>query len=154
MQQLIEEYVDNGGDIEDLSLPDGFVYKQRFIGGYLGSGENTLVGEEGPEMYVTDMPGYVKTMNQIGRNLGDAIKTSMAEDGIVTEHFSGGFKRYPPVQELIYLTKTEICCIMIVPKIGGYQRRVYAEGDIAEIFELRNLGTNQIISCLMVKELV
>ena len=145
LQQLIEEYVDNGGDIEDLSLPDGFVYKQRFIGGYLGSGENTLVGEEGPEMYVTDMPGYVKTMNQIGRNLGDAIKTSMAEDGIVTEHFSGGFKKVSSGTGTDLFDKDGNLLYNDSPKIGGYQRRVYAEGDIAEIFELRNLGTNQII---------
>lgn len=145
LQKLIEEYVDNGGDVEDLSLPSGFVYKQRFIGGYLGSGENTLVGEEGPEMYVTDMPGYVKTMNQIGRNLGDAIKSSMSEDGIRTEHFSGGFKKVSSGTGTDLFDKDGNLLYNDSPKIGGYQRRVYAEGDIAEIYELRNLGANQII---------
>ena len=73
LQSLIDEYVKNSGDIKDLNLPDGFTYKQRFIGGYLGSNENVLVGEQGPEMLISDMPSYVKTIQQIARNLGDAI---------------------------------------------------------------------------------
>ena len=77
--------------------------------------------------------------------LGDAIKTSMAEDGIVTEHFSGGFKKVSSGTGTDLFDKDGNLLYNDSPKIGGYQRRVYAEGDIAEIFELRNLGTNQII---------
>ena len=53
LQSLIDEYVKNSGDIKDLITSDGFTYKQRFIGGYLGSNENVPVGEQGPEMLIS-----------------------------------------------------------------------------------------------------
>ena len=109
--------------------------KQRFLGGYLGSNELALVGEEGPEMLVTDMPAYVKTMNQIGRNLGDAIKSHTTEDGIQTDHYAGGYRHVRSGSGTDLFDKDGNLLYNDSPKIGGYMKRTYAEGDIAEIYE-------------------
>ena len=65
---------------------------QRFIGGYLGSNQLATVGEQGAEMLITDMPTYVKTINQIARNLGDAINVTKNESGQTTYDYKDGYK--------------------------------------------------------------
>ena len=128
LQSLIDEYVKNSGDIKDLNHSDGFTYKQRFIGGYLGSNENVLVGEQGPEMLISDMPSYVKTIQQIARNLGDAIKTDVKDNGQVIEHYSDGYKLHRHDGGTDLIDKDGNILYNDSPSIKGYKRRTF-EGD-------------------------
>ena len=106
---------------------------QRFIGGYLGSNQLATVGEQGAEMLITDMPTYVKTINQIARNLGDAINVTKNESGQTTYDYKDGYKMvsdgggdnlFDKAGKLLY---NEL-------SIAGLTRRTYSEGDIAEMF--------------------
>lgn len=135
LQTLIDEYVKNSGDIKDLDLPDGFTYKQRFIGGYLGSNENVLVGEQGPEMLISDMPSYVKTIQQIARNLGDAIKTDVKDNGQVIEHYSDGYKLHQHDGGTDLIDKDGNILYNDSPTIKGYTRRTFSEGDFFEMYK-------------------
>ena len=132
LQSLIDEYVKNSGDIKDLNLPDGFTYKQRFIGGYLGSNENVLVGEQGPEMLISDMPSYVKTIQQIARNLGDAIKTDVKDNGQVIEHYSDGYKlhRHDGGTDLI---DKDGNILYDSPSIKGYKQNILATRIVKQV---------------------
>mgnify|MGYP001160798433 CR=1 FL=1 len=142
LQSLIDEYVKNSGDIKDLDLPDGFTYKERFIGGYLGSKENVLVGEAGPEMLISDMPSYVKTIQQIARNLGDAIKTDVKDNGQVIEHYSDGYTLHRHDGGTDLIDKDGNILYNDSPTIKGYKRRTFSEGDFFELYETGAQGAN------------
>lgn len=113
--------------------PDGSI-KQRFLGGYLGSKAMSMVGELGPEMLVTDMPTYVKTIDQIGRSLGEAIKVHKGDDGTTRSDYKGGYystedgggyNLFDKAGELLY---NEL-------SIAGLTRRTYSTGDTQEMYE-------------------
>ena len=113
--------------------PDGSI-KQRFLGGYLGSKAMSMVGELGPEMLVTDMPTYVKTIDQIGRSLGEAISVHTADNGTTRSDYKGGYyttqdgggtNLFDKMGELLY---NEL-------SIAGLTRRTYGNGDTQEMFE-------------------
>jgi hypothetical protein len=112
---------------------DGSI-KQRFLGGYLGSKAMSMVGELGPEMLVTDMPTYVKTIDQIGRSLGEAISVNTADNGTTRSDYKGGYyttqdgggtNLFDKMGELLY---NEL-------SIAGLTRRTYGNGDTQEMFE-------------------
>ncbi len=112
--------------------PNGNAFTaNRFLGGYLGSDALSMVGEMGPEMLITDMPTYVKTIDQIGRNLGQAINTHTSDIGVTKTEYRGGYYEvsddtginlFDKAGELLY---NEL-------SIGGLTRRTYGSGDVAE----------------------
>lgn len=119
---------DYGGTHDPLT---GDPITNRFLGGYLGSGAMSMVGEMGPEMLITDMPTYVKTIDQIGRNLGEAINSHTSDTGVTKTEYKGGYYEvfddtgvnlFDKAGDLLY---NEL-------SIGGLTRRTYGSGDVAE----------------------
>ena len=137
LQSLIDEYIENSGDINDVDLPEGFKYKQRFIGGYLGSNDMALVGEQGPEMLISDMPSYIKTINQIARNLGDAIKEDVRDDGTNSYEYANGYKLETGGFGQNLFDKDGKLLYNETPNLNGLTRRTYGEGDYIDYFEMQ-----------------
>jgi hypothetical protein len=120
---------------------DGSV-KQRFIGGYLGSNEMALVGEEGPEMLITDMPSYVKTINQMARNLGDAIKSDVKDDGTRIDYYPDGYQLISDGGGTNFVDKDGNVLYNQSPTIQGYTRRTFSKGDYMEMYNTEAAGAS------------
>ena len=76
------------------------------------------------------MPSYVKTIQQIARNLGDAIKTDVKDNGQVIEHYSDGYKLHRHDGGTDLIDKDGNILYNDSPTIKGYTRRTFSEGDL------------------------
>lgn len=127
----------------DTHNPDGTLKTpvQRALGGFLQSGAFSLVGENGPELMVTDMPAYVKTVDQIAKNLGDALNSSTDDNGTTKSYYKGGYYSVMDGSGLNLFDKSGNKLYNEM-SIAGLTRRTYGSGDIVDMFTTEGAGAN------------
>lgn len=119
----------------DTHNPDGTLKTpvQRALGGFLQSGAFSMVGENGPELMVTDLPAYVKTVDQIASTLGDALNSSTDDNGTTKSYYKGGYYTVLDGSGTNLFDKSGNKLYNEM-SIGGLLRRTYGSGDVLDIF--------------------
>ena len=127
----------------DTHNPDGSLKTpvQRALGGFLQSGAFSMVGENGPELMVTDLPAYVKTVDQIAANLGDALNSSTDDNGTTKSYYKGGYYTVLDGSGTNLFDKSGNKLYNEM-SIAGLLRRTYGSGDVVDIFTSEAAGAS------------
>ena len=129
----------------DTHNPDGSIKTpvQRALGGFLQSGAFSLIGENGPELMVTDLPAYVKTVDQIAANLGEALNKNQTSnpDGSVTRYYKGGYRTHFDHTGMNLFDKSGNKLYNEL-SFKGLTRRTYGSGDVVDMFTTEGAGAN------------